>query len=100
MKTTQLCLITVIAETVLKERIIAAVRESGSRGFTVTDAAGEGSRQRHVSEILGDNFRLETIVSQEVADRIFRVLSTDYFDRYAVIAYLSTVNVIRGEKYV
>jgi nitrogen regulatory protein P-II 2 len=98
-KTTPLCLITVIAEAILKERIIGVIRDSGSHGHTITDAEGEGSRQRRVGEILGENFRLESIVSEEVADRILHVLSTDYFDRYAVIAYLSTVNVIRGEKY-
>ena len=29
-----------------------------------------------------------------------KLISVEYFERYAVIAYLSTVSVIRGEKYV
>jgi hypothetical protein len=53
-----------------------------------------------VGEILGSNIRLETIVSPEVADRLLKLISVEYFERYAVIAYLSTVSVIRGEKYV
>jgi len=53
-----------------------------------------------VSEILGSNIRIETIVSPEVADHLLEVISTEYFERFAVIAYLSTVSVIRGEKYV
>ncbi len=100
MKTIPLCLLTVIAESVLKERLIQDVRDAGAKGFTITDADGEGCRQRRVGEILGANIRLETIVSNEVADRLLQLLSTEYFERYAVIAFLSTVNVIRGEKYV
>jgi hypothetical protein len=99
-KTTPLCLLTVIAESLLKERLIQDVREAGARGYTITDAEGEGRRQRRVGEILGANIRLETIVSPEVADRLLEVISMEYFERYAVVAYLTTVNVIRGEKYV
>ena len=100
MKTVPLCLVTIIAEAVLKERLIQDLRHAGARGYTITDAEGEGARQRRVGEILGANIRLETIVSPEVADRLLQVISTEYFDRYAIIAYLSTVSVIRGEKYI
>lgn len=100
MKTVPLCLLTVIAESVLKERLMQDVRDAGAKGFTITDADGEGSRQRRVGEIFGANIRLETIVSTEVAERLLHLLSTEYFERYAVIAFLSTVSVIRGEKYV
>lgn len=100
MKTVPLCLLTVITESILKERLIQDVRQAGARGYTITDAEGEGVRQRRVGEILGANIRLETIVSPEVAERLLGVISTEYFERYAVVAYLSTVSVIRGEKYV
>lgn len=100
MKTVPLSLLTVIAESVLKERLIHDLRTAGARGFTITDAEGEGSRQRRVGDILGANIRLETIVAPEVADRLLQILATDYFERFAVVAYLSTVSVIRGEKYV
>ena len=100
MKTVPLCLLTVIAESVLKERLIHDLRSVGARGYTLTDAEGEGSRQRRVGEILGANIRIESIVSPEVADRLLQLISNEYFDRFAVIAYLSTVSVIRGEKYV
>lgn len=100
MKTVPLCLLTVIAESVLKERLVHDLRSAGARGYTLTDAEGEGSRQRRVGEIFGANIRIETIVSPEVADRLLQLISTEYFERFAVIAYLSTVSVIRGEKYV
>ncbi len=89
-----------IAESVLKERLVHDLRSVGARGYTLTDAEGEGSRQRRVGEILGANIRIESIVSPEVADRLLQLISNEYFDRFAVIAYLSTVSVVRGEKYV
>ncbi len=100
MKTVPLTLLTVIAESVLKDRLIQDLRYAGAKGFTITDADGEGHRQRRMGEIFGANIRVETIVSDEVADRLLHLLSTEYFERYAVIAFLSTVNVVRGEKYV
>jgi len=100
MNTVPLSLLTIIAESILKERLIHDLRNAGARGYTITDAEGEGIRQRRVSEILGSNIRLETIVSPEVADRLLHVISTEYFERYAVVAFLTEVNVIRGEKYV
>ena len=100
MKTVPLCMLTIIAESLLQERLVNEIRKAGARGYTITNAEGEGLRQRRVSEILGANIRIETIVSPEVADRLLEVISTEYFERFAVIAYLSTVSVIRGEKYV
>lgn len=100
MKTVPLCLVTIIAEAILKERLIHDIRKAGAHGYTITAAEGEGNRQRRVSELMGDNIRLETIVSPEVADKLLQLVSTEYFERFAVIAYLSTVSVIRGEKYV
>ena len=84
MKTVPLCLLTIAADAILKERLIADVRSAGAKGYTVTDAEGEGLRQRCVGEIPGTNIRLETIVSAEVADRLLTLISVEYFERYAV----------------
>ena len=81
MKTVPLCMLTIIAESILKERLIHDLRQAGAKGFTITDAEGEGARQRRVGEILGENIRLETIVSPEVADRLLQIISAEYFDR-------------------
>ena len=100
MNTHPLTLLTIVSETLLKERLIHELREAGAKGFTITEASGEGSRQRRVSEILGENIKIEVIVKQETADKILTVLQKQFFPRYAVIAYLSDVQVVREEKYV
>jgi nitrogen regulatory protein PII len=93
-------LLTIIAEAILKDRLVQEVRHAGARGFTITEASGEGSRQRRVSEILGDNIKIEVIATRETADRILAVLQQEFFPRYAVIAFLSDVQVVREEKYI
>ncbi|MDX1926200.1 MAG: hypothetical protein SFV81_06770 [Pirellulaceae bacterium] len=99
MNTHTLTLLTIVAETLLKDRLIHEIRQAGARGFTITEASGEGSRQRRVSEILGDNIKVEVITKRETAESILTVLQKDFFPRYAVVAYLSEVQVVREEKY-
>ncbi len=92
-------LVTIIAEPVLESRITQELRALGASGFTVIEARGEGSRAIHAAEIPGNNVRIETIVPNEVADRIVTFLASTYFTDYEVIAFLSDVAVVRGEKY-
>jgi nitrogen regulatory protein P-II 2 len=99
MNTHTLTLLTIVAETLLKDRLIHEVRQAGAKGFTITEVSGEGSRQRRVSEILGDNIKVEVITKREVAESILDVLQRDFFPRYAVVAYMSEVQVVRENKY-
>lgn len=100
MNTITLTLLTIIAEALLKDRLLHEVRRAGAKGFTVTDVSGEGSRQRRVSEILGDNIKIEIIAKRETADNILLVLQKDFFPRYAVVAFMNEVQVVREDKYV
>lgn len=100
MKTTPLKLLTIVAEPVLEERLTLAVRTSGASGFTVVSGHGEGSRGMRASEVPGECIRIETVVSAAVADRILELVAAQYFPHYAVIAYVTDVMVVRGDKYV
>jgi nitrogen regulatory protein P-II 2 len=100
MNLTMLSLVTIVAESLLRDRLVSSILAAGAKGFTITEAEGEGSRHRRVSEILGANIRIETIVSEQVAEVLLSTLSNEYFERYAVIAYVSQVQVVRGTKYV
>jgi nitrogen regulatory protein P-II 2 len=93
-------LVTIIAEAVLESRILRDIRELGARGYTLTKVRGEGSRGVRASDWEGGNVKIEAVVSPAVANRILRHVAESYFEHYAVVAYLSDVQVVRGEKYV
>jgi hypothetical protein len=40
------------------------------------------------------------VVQEAVAGAILEHLSATYFEHYALIAYIDTVSVVRGEKYI
>ncbi len=100
METVPLKLVTIVAEPVLEERLTGELRRLGARGWTVTESRGEGSRGIRASDIPGSGVRIETVVSATVADAILGHVARQYFPRYAVIAYVTTVDVVRGDKYV
>lgn len=100
MKTVALKRVTIIGEALLEDRLVRDVRRLGARGHTVTSVRGEGSRGVRASEWEGQNVKVETIVSPEVADRLLDYLAATYFEHYAVIAYVETVEVVRGDKYI
>ncbi len=100
MQTTKLLKVTVIAEAVLRERLIAEILSAGATGYTSAAAEGEGSRHLRSGDLPGDNVRIETIVDESVADRLLTQLTNQYFPHFALIAYVTEVRVIRGEKYV
>ncbi|HEX5819386.1 MAG TPA: hypothetical protein VFY20_10930 [Gemmatimonadales bacterium] len=100
MEMVPLKLVTIVAEPVLEEQLTTELKRLGARGYTVTETRGEGSRGIRASELPGESIRIETVVSAEVADRLLAHVAKQYFPNYAVIAYVSTVEVVRGEKYV
>lgn len=99
MQTMPLVCVTVVAEAVLEQRLLRDVQATGGRGWTVSEARGQGTRSVRASEWEGANVRLETLVTPDVAQRLLAVLARDYFPHFAVVAWTFEVQVIRGEKY-
>lgn len=93
-------LVTIVAEPVLEERLVEALHRLGARGHTVCEVHGAGSRGMRASDPPGRGVRIETVVSPQVAERILDHVATHYFPHYAVIAFVSAIEVVRGEKYV
>lgn len=99
-RTVALKRVTIVGEAVLEKRLVALVREAGAKGFTRLACSGEGSRGVRASDWEGANVKLETLVSAEVANVILATLARDYFEHFAVVAYVDEVHVVRGDKYV
>lgn len=92
-------LITIITEGLLKDKIADIIMKSGATGYTISRAEGEGSRGIRAHNWEGPNQKFQSIVTPEIADAIMEELAKKYFDHYAVIAWLSEVRVLRGEKF-
>lgn len=96
----RLHLVTIVAETVLRDRITRRLLDWGATGFTVTESSGRGSRGIRTGDVPGEGVRIETLVTPEVAMTILQAVADRYFDDYAVIAWVTEVHVVRGDKYV
>lgn len=92
--------VTIIAESLLEKKIVSLTRQHGATGYTLTKVEGEGSRGVRASDFEGRNIRIEVIVNEGSADAILSDLAETYFEDYAVIAWLSRVDVLRGAKFV
>ncbi len=97
--TTQVRLVTIVAEAVLEASILALLREHGVSGYTISDARGQGSRGRRTGEIPGENVRVETLVSADTAKALLDEVSKRWFEDYAIVAWIGDVEVVRGAKY-
>jgi nitrogen regulatory protein P-II 2 len=95
----EVTLVTIVAEAIIESRLLKALRETGAHGWTVTTARGEGPRNRRVGDLEGGNVRIETLVSETVADAIMDRLAADWFPHFAVVAWTQTVQVGRVERY-
>lgn len=95
-------LVTVVGESVIMDDIAREGIGLGATGYTLTDAAGQGSRStRNVIVTSGAKTqKVEFVVPMEVAERILKHVSHSYFEHYACIAWLADVQVVRGENYV
>lgn len=99
MITTERQLVTIVAEAVLRRRLLDDIRSLGATGYSISTTDGSGTGGRQTSDWEGPHVRIETIVRDEVADAILAHLVEHYFTNYAVVAWASTVRVARPAKF-
>jgi len=97
---TTLRLVTIIAEPVLQDRMINLVKRNGAKGYSIGEVQGEGPRGICASDVAGANLRLETIVATDVAEKIIDELAEKFFPKFSLIAFVTDVDVVRGDKYI
>ena len=81
----------------LEQRLVRDVHAVGAQGWTVTDARGQDTGSVRASEWEGANVRLETLVPPEVADLVLDLLARDYLPHFAVVAWTSPAQFLRGD---
>ncbi|MBD2446332.1 hypothetical protein H6G76_03980 [Nostoc sp. FACHB-152] len=81
-------LITIIGETVLKDRIVKLLKTYDVSGYTISQVQGEGGHGRRLADLAGYNTNIEIkiIVSLEVSDAILDALKEER-GKHALIAF-------------
>jgi nitrogen regulatory protein P-II 2 len=97
--TTSRQLVTIVAEAVVERRLIDDVKKCGAKGYSIGHVRGEGVTGKHTLDLNGPSVRLETVVTDAVAQAILDMLATNYFEKFAVIAWVTPVQVTRPERY-
>ena len=93
-------LLTVFCEASLEPLLVRDMNSKGTRGYTISDARGKGSRGvRDASWDEAHNIRLEVICARAQAEDLLTHLQARYYANYAMVAYLSEVEVLRPEKF-
>lgn len=99
METTARQLLTIVAEAVVEQRLVRDIKHCGAHGYSLTHVRGEGITGRNTQDLTGPSVRLETVVTDEVAHQVLDLLARDYFADYAVVAWLTPVQVARPERF-
>lgn len=100
MKFHKLRLLTVITESALESTLIEDIERLGARGYTVTNARGNGSRGvRSGAWGASSNIRIEVVCDERVEDAITNHLKENYYENFAMILFCSDVDVIRSGKF-
>ena len=93
-------LLTVICEAVLEARLLEDLGQLGAPGWTVSDARGRGSRGVRSAGWDNDgNVRIEVVCNRDMANKLSQHIQQKYYADFAMICYLSPVEVLRPEKF-
>ena len=99
MRTVPVVCVTIVAEAVVEARLLRDLETAGVRGWTLTSGRGRGSSQIDASDWEGANVRIETLLSSAAADRVLTMLTELYFSRFAVVAWVTPAQVVRGDRF-
>jgi len=92
-------LVTIVADSVVESRLLADLKECGLKGYSLGHVTGEGVTGDRSLDLTGPNVRIETVVTDQVAQRILEMLAERYLERYAVVTWLSPVQVVRAQRF-
>ncbi len=100
MQTVKRTLLTVVSEAALERFLVEDIRRLGAHGYTILEARGGGTHgYRHAEDDQDRSIRLEVLCERAVAEAIVQHFMDKYYQYYAIISYLSEVEVFRQNKF-
>lgn len=96
----QRMMITIVAESLLEDRLVVIAEGCGATGYTITNARGKGRHGERKADWTHDrNVRMEIICAEEVAARIADQVESQLGADYKLIIFSHEVSVLRGGKF-
>lgn len=93
-------LLTIFTEASLESRLINDIEQRGGFGYTITNARGKGNQgTRHAAWEANSNIRIEVICNASFAKDMGQYLQEHYYKNYAMVSFISDVQVLRPEKF-
>ena len=93
-------LLTIITESDIENHLLKDLDKLGSKGYTISSARGKGEkgiRNDHWSA--NSNVKVEVICCPKVCDQIVEFIKEHYLKNYAIILFVSDVEVLRPAKF-
>ena len=100
MNTHPMKLVTIVCEAYARDAVTKLLREVDAHGYTLFAVEGDGSQGKRPGDIPEfANIQVEVVVSSAVAETLLARLESEFFPRYAMIAFECEVRVLRKEKF-
>lgn len=99
MNTTIRQLVTIVSEAVVEQKLVDDIKKCGAKGYSLSHVRGEGETGNHSLDLTGPSIRLETVVTDKVAEAILAMLAEKYFDTYATVAWVTPTHVLRPARF-
>ncbi len=91
--------VVIIGDNTVEYRLLQELESLGATGYTCYPVSGKGARGIRPRHGESGNTKIEVIATVEVAQRILEHVAKNYFNDYAMIAFLDDVQVLNGEKF-
>ncbi|WP_297573360.1 P-II family nitrogen regulator [uncultured Deefgea sp.] len=93
-------LLTIVAEAVLENDLIALFEAKSIRGWTIVAARGNGEHgEKHGNFDANENIQIELIIETYQAEQLAQAVHHQFGAHFALVQWLSEVRVLRGEKF-
>lgn len=92
-------LLTIISIDTIETKLIQLFKKIGIKGYTISEAEGEGLSQLRDNNWEGRNKRIEILLNNEMLEKILDILQEEYFPKYKIITFVQDVKILRREKF-
>ncbi len=99
MKLTNVKIVTVVCEPILRTSIVKLSQNLGATGCTIWEIIGRGDGENESEQIPGAKIKMEIILNKEVAHDFLQQIAENYFNNYSIIVYMSDIQVVRPTKF-